>query len=216
MFGRKRQELFFFPEWFRPEFRCIAIRVQTSPAKIKLKEVFQLFPAGVFSVVLLPFADRLRRSQVLIFVGGINQHYSHNIIWTLTGVNPDVVSTHRVTDENVRAFFTGRLQQLFQFVRNLQAAARFRTGIAPAISGAVVGTHAGELRDLRLHHQPVKGRAAASALKYYRRRSLSATVDIHADRTSLNEVSTLRETSRVTPSADHLVECASDRQAHDN
>src|SRR5580704_1684368 len=55
------------------------------------------------------------------------------------------------------------------------------------VSGAVVGTHAGELRDLWLHHQPVNGRAARTALQYYRRRTLSATVDIHADRTSLNE-----------------------------
>src|SRR5450755_3637607 len=125
-------------------------------------------------------------------------------------------AAHGMTDKKVWAFFAGGLQQLLQFVRNLQAAARFRTGVAPAISGAVVGTHAGELRDLGLHHQPVNRRSARTALKYYRRRTLSDAVDIHADRTSLNEVATLRETSRVTPSADQLVECASDRQAHDN
>src|ERR1022692_1468730 len=132
-------------------------------------------------------------------MGGVNQHHSHNIIWMLTGVNPYVVSAHRVSDKNVRTFFTGRLQQPFQFVRNLQAAARFRTGVAPAISGAVVGTHAGELRDLWLHHQPVDGRAARTALKYYGGRTLPTAVDVHADRTSLDEVAALRETLRVTP-----------------
>jgi hypothetical protein len=91
---------------------------------------------------------------------GVNQYHSYNIIWVLTGVDPDVVSSHRMSNENVWTFFTGCPQHLFQFGRNLQAAAWFGTGVAPAISGAIVGTHAGELRDLRLHHEPVNGRAA--------------------------------------------------------
>src|ERR1039458_4995016 len=46
MFGRKHQEAFFLPECFRPECRRIVIRRQASPAKMELKEIFQLFPAG--------------------------------------------------------------------------------------------------------------------------------------------------------------------------
>ena len=52
MFGRKRQEIFFLAECFRPECRPIAIGRQASPAKMELKEIFQLFPAGMFKVVL--------------------------------------------------------------------------------------------------------------------------------------------------------------------
>jgi hypothetical protein len=134
----------------------------------------------------------------------------------LTGVNPYVVSAHRVSDQNVRTFFTGRLQQLFQFARNLQAAARFRAGVAPTISGAVVGTHAGKLRDLWLHHEPVNGGPARTALQYYGGRTLPAAVDVHADRPSLDKVATLREALRVTPPADHLVERAGDRRGRGN
>ena len=90
MFGRERQEFFFLPKCLRPEIRRIAIRRQASPAKMELKEIFQLLPAGVFSVFLLPFADRLRRPHLLIFVGGVNQHHSRNINWIQTGVNPHV------------------------------------------------------------------------------------------------------------------------------
>src|SRR3984957_17580171 len=108
MFGLKRQELFFLAECSRPEVRRIAVCCQASPAKMKLKEVFQLLPTGTFAVGPLPLADRLLRSQVLIFVGGIHQFDPHNIFWILNGINPDVVPAHRVSDENVGTFFPFR------------------------------------------------------------------------------------------------------------
>lgn len=145
-------------------------------------------------------------------MGGVNEDHSRNLTWVLTGVNPDVVSAHGVSHQNVRTSFTGRPQQLLQFACNLQAAAWFGTGVAPAISGAIVGTHSRELRDLWLHPEPVNGGPARTALQYYSGRSLPAAVNVHANGPDLDEVAAPREALCVTPPSDHFVERSGDRQ----
>src|ERR1700756_687966 len=81
--------------------------------------------------------------------------------------------------ENERRCNSRRPQQRVQFFGHHFACAWSRTGVAVADAGAIVGAHARELRDLRLHLAPGKVRVAESGLEDDRRTSLTRAVDVH-------------------------------------
>ena len=111
-----------------------------------------------------------------------------------------------MADENVRRCNSRSPQQRVQFLGHHFAGAWSRTGIAVADTGAIVGTHARELCDLRLHFAPGKVRVSETRLEDDRRTSLPSAVDVHPKSANIEEPAIHRIQAAVAVLRDMLVD----------
>jgi hypothetical protein len=85
-----------------------------------------------------------------------------------------------VSDKDEGRAFSGLCQCVVKFEIELRKAAGLRTGIAPCISGAVVGADAGELLDALLDEDPIERKIAESVFDDDGERAFAGAVEMEA------------------------------------
>ena len=90
-----------------------------------------------------------------------------------------------------------------------------RRRIAPCEAGPVVGAHARERCDCRLHHRPTEGRAGDSGFEQHGRTAIAAADGVQAVPTNVDQASGRRKPPPVAPGANALVEHADREKQQD-
>jgi hypothetical protein len=123
------------------------------------------------------------------FVSRIYEHDSGHVVRIHQGEVPYDGAAEGVADQQVRALLFQFRQRIVQFKIQLRERSRLGTGIAPGVSGPVVGANARETGNFPLHQNPVKGKISEPVLDNDRGGALPGAVDMQFVAAEVNEFS---------------------------
>src|SRR5581483_3844803 len=141
----------------------------------------------------------------LVFVRGVDQHGSGNLVRVETRVDADVQPSERMTDEKIRRGNSGALQQRVQLGGHLRAGPGIRTRVAPPVAGAVEPAGPRAARDLGLDVRPGHPGLAGAGIEDHGGGSLAGAEYIEAVTADVKPPADLREALEVLVGADLFV-----------
>src|SRR3974390_368150 len=99
--------------------------------------------------------SQLRRKAILLVgMGCVHENHADDITAAHAGVHTNVVSPHRVANDDIRRRNTCGLQERVKLFGNCFARSRLGTRVAEAKTSTVVGTDPRKLSDLGLYLVP--------------------------------------------------------------
>jgi hypothetical protein len=150
-------------------------------------------------------APAARNPRDFVLVCCVNEHHPSNVRWKQAGINPDVCATERMSDEHIWRRYARSARQSMQILSDCFACSWERTGIAPAISSAVVPTNIGKLSDPRLNQEPRIARGIGACIQDDRRSPGTCAIDVQSSTTDVYRSPHLWKPLSIVQSADSLI-----------